>query len=307
MSIRIACAPSCWGVDDPQNPYLPSWKKVLLEAHLSGFKGIELGPYGYIPLDVEVVQAELAKNDLTIIVGTIFDDLVSVTNRESLRKQTHDICSFITRLPRDAKEADQRYATPYLTYMDYFHAERACTAGHPDTAPRLAPERYQDMLANIRMIAEIAWQEYGVRPVLHPHAGGYIEFADEIEQVLADVPSSLSGFVFDTGHLYYARMDPETWIRKYIDRIDYIHFKDVNKEIYDEMMKIEIDFFEACAKGVMCPIGSGVIDYAGINKALREIGYTGWVTVEQERDPRHADTSLRDVTRSFQYLKSVGY
>lgn len=307
MSIRIACAPSCWGIDDPKNPYLPKWQKVLYEAGQSGFRGIELGPYGYIPLNVEEVTAELQKNNLTVIVGTIFDDLVSTSNRDNLIKQTHDICSFITKLPRAPQEDDQRFATPYLTYMDYFHPERATTAGHPDTAPRLSPERYQDMLENIRTIATIAWNEYGVRPVLHPHAGGYIEFADEIEQVIADVPKDLSGFVFDTGHLYYAKMDPETWIRKYIDRIDYVHFKDVNQEIYDEMMKIEIDFFEACAKGVMCPIGSGVIDYAGINKALREIGYNGWVTVEQERDPRDSDTSLRDVTRSYQYLKSVGY
>lgn len=307
MSIRIACAPSCWGVDDPKNPFLPPWKRVLEEAHLSGFKGIELGPYGYMPLDVEAVRAELEKNDLSIIVGTIFDDLVSASNRENLLKQCHDICQFITQLPRDATEKDQRYATPYLTYMDYFHPERACTAGHPDTAPRLSPERYADLLGNIRAIAELAWTQYGVRPVLHPHAGGYIEFADEIKRAIADVPKDLSGFVFDTGHLYYAGMDPETWIRKYIDRIDYIHFKDVNQAIYDQMLKIEIDFFEACAKGVMCPIGSGVIDYGGINKALREIGYTGWVTVEQERDPRDADTSLRDVTRSYQYLKSVGY
>lgn len=307
MSIRIACAPSCWGIDDPKNPYLPSWKKVLYEAGQSGFRGIELGPYGYIPLNVEEVTAELQKNNLTVIVGTIFDDLVSVSNRENLIKQTHDICSFVTKLPRAGKEDDQRFATPYLTYMDYFHPERATTAGHPDKAPRLSPERYRDMLENIRIIATIAWNEYGVRPVLHPHAGGYIEFADEIEQVITDVPKELSGFVFDTGHLYYAQMDPETWIRRYIDRIDYIHFKDVNKQIYDELMQIEIDFFEGCAKGVMCPIGSGVIDYAGINKALREIGYNGWVTVEQERDPRDSDTSLRDVTASYEYLISVGY
>lgn len=307
MSIRIACAPSCWGVDDPKNPYLPSWQRVLEEAGKSGFTGIELGPYGFMPLDVDAVTAELKKNGLTIIVGTIFDDLVSASNRENLLKQTDDICSFITQLPRDEQEPGQRFATPYLTYMDYFHPERATTAGHPDTAPRLSPERYQDMLANIRAIAERAWTNYGVRPVLHPHAGGYIEFADEIEQVIADVPKELSGFVFDTGHLYYAGMDPETWIRRFIDRIDYIHFKDVDQAIYEDMLKIEIDFFEACAKGVMCPIGTGAIDYPGINKALREIGYTGWVTVEQERDPRNSDTSLRDVTQSFQYLKSVGY
>jgi inosose dehydratase len=112
MSIRIACAPSCWGVDDPKNPYLPSWKKVLAEAGQSGFKGIELGPYGYIPLDVELVRAELEKNGLTIIVGTIFDDLVSAANRENLLRQTRDICSFITKLPAMCRNPDSAIRHP---------------------------------------------------------------------------------------------------------------------------------------------------------------------------------------------------
>ena len=30
-------------------------------------------------------------------------------------------------------------------------------------------------------------------------------------------------------------------------------------------------------------------------------------TIEQERDPRNSDTSLRDVKASVDYLKSVGY
>ena len=41
--------------------------------------------------------------------------------------------------------------------------------------------------------------------------------------------------------------------------------------------------------------------------ALEEIGYSGYITIEQERDPRNSDTSLRDVKASVDYLKSVGY
>ena len=32
-----------------------------------------------------------------------------------------------------------------------------------------------------------------------------------------------------------------------------------------------------------------------------------YITIEQERDPRNSDTSLRDVKASVDYLKSVGY
>ena len=55
MSIKISSAPCCWGVDNVNNPYLPKWERVLEEASLAGYRGIELGPYGYIPLNAEVV------------------------------------------------------------------------------------------------------------------------------------------------------------------------------------------------------------------------------------------------------------
>ena len=57
----------------------------------------------------------------------------------------------------------------------------------------------------------------------------------------------------------------------------------------------------------MCPIGQGAIDYPAVRAFLAEQGYQGWITLEQERDPRQADTSLRDVSASLTYLKSVGF
>ena len=132
MSIKISGAPCCWGVDDPKNPYLPPWERVLNEASQAGYKGIELGPYGYIPMDIERVQTELDKNGLTIIAGTIFDDLVSESNFENLLNQVDDICSLITKLPPSPKEEGQKFPTPYLVIIDWGHDERDYNAGHPD-------------------------------------------------------------------------------------------------------------------------------------------------------------------------------
>lgn len=60
-----------------------------------------------------------------------------------------------------------------------------------------------------------------------------------------------------------------------------------------------IRFFVTCGKGVMCPIGQGIIDYKSINRLLKEIDYHGYITVEQKRDPRNCDSSLRDVSQSL--------
>jgi len=306
MTIKISGAPCCWGVDDPRNPYLPPWERVLSEASQAGYKGIELGPYGYIPMDINQVQAELAKNDLTIIAGTIFDDLLSASNLENLLKQVDDICSLITELPPAPQEKGQKFPTPYLTVMDWGHDERDYYAGHPEKAVRLSEKDWKQMMEHIRLISERA-KTYGVRAVIHPHAGGYIEFADEIIKVLEDIPYETAGLCLDTGHLYYAKMDPVEWLRKCADRLDYIHFKDIDLEVYNQVMGERIRFFDACGKGVMCPIGQGVIDYESIHKLLKEIDYHGYITIEQERDPRNSDTSLHDVKQSVDYLKSVGY
>ena len=88
------------------------------------------------------------------------------------------------------------------------HDERDYAAGHPDRAPRLDRETWDGMVANVHAIAQLAAERYGVRAVIHPHAGGYIEFDDELDRVAEDVPGEVVGLCLDTGHLDYSGMDP---------------------------------------------------------------------------------------------------
>lgn len=308
MEIRICGAPCCWGVDDPKNPYLPPWQRVLSEAAQAGYSAIELGPYGYLPIDVEAVSAELNKNGLAIVAGTIFHDLLDPENQESVLNAVDDICKLITdpKLPKLPMYEGQKFPTPYMTVMDWGHDERDYAAGHSDRSPRLNDEEWAAFMSNVRAVCERA-NKWGVRPVIHPHAGGYIEFSDEIEKVVRDIPYEVAGLCLDTGHLYYSDMDPVEYLTKYADRLDYVHFKDVDEKVYREVLGEHIRFFEGCGKGSMCPIGTGSLDYPAIHKCLEDIGYSGYITIEQERDPRNSDTSLRDVKESVDYLKSVGY
>ncbi|CUX55148.1 Putative sugar phosphate isomerase/epimerase IoIE [Agrobacterium fabrum str. J-07] len=307
MNITVTTAPCCWGVDDVRNPNLPPWELVFDEVKAAGYGGMELGPYGYVPLDTDLVSSALTSRGLYIVAGTIFNDLVASENRDSLLRQTDEICSLITRLPRPPKSAGQRFSAPYLTVMDWGHDERDYAAGHSDRAPRLDDAAWAGMMNNIRAISELARDKYGVRATIHPHAGGYIEFEDEIARLAADIPQEVAGFCLDTGHTWYAGMDPVETLRKYADRLDYVHFKDIDKAVFDRIMGEHIRFFEACGQGVMCPIGNGCIDYPAIRALLDELGYEGFITVEQERDPRNAGGSLADVKLSRDYLKSAGF
>ncbi|WP_447800803.1 TIM barrel protein [Pseudomonas kilonensis] len=306
MAIHICTAPCCWGVDDVKNPFLPPWRRVLGEAAKAGYRGIELGPYGYLPLDGTLVQA-LSEHDLQIVAGTIFDDLVNPANLPELLRQTHDICALLKQLPPMAQQSGQRHAGPYLVIIDWGHEARDYAAGHSDRAPRLDDARWNTMMAHIRAIADIAWHQYGIRAVIHPHAGGYIEFADELARLVDDIPDEVAGLCLDTGHLYYAGMDPVASLRTYAHRLDYLHFKDIDPVVFDQVLNEHIRFFAACARGVMCPIGRGVIDYPALHSLVHELGYVGCITVEQERDPRNAGSSLDDVAASRTYLARIGF
>ncbi len=307
MSIRISGAPCSWGVDDVRNPHLPPWTRVLTEAAQAGYTGIELGPYGYLPLDAQVVGAELRRHGLHVVAGTIFDDLVAASHLDALLRQADDICTLLKRLPPLPVLAGQAQPGPYLVLIDWGHPERDINAGHPDRAPRLGAADRARMLAHIEAIARLARDRHGVRSVVHPHAGGYIEFADEISALVAALPHASAGLCLDTGHLYFSKMDPARWLREHAARIDYVHFKDVDAQVYADVMAEPVRFFDACARGVMCPIGRGAIDYAQVRQALADIGYHGWITIEQERDPRHANASLADVQASLDHLKTLGF
>jgi inosose dehydratase len=307
LPVTITCAPCCWGVDDVSNPHLPYWERVLDEAAEAGFGGLELGPYGYMPLDVGRVGAALEARGLRIVAGTIFDDLVRPQNRNNLLRQVKEICSLVTALPPPKTHPGQRFAAPYLTVMDWGHDERDYAAGHSHRAPRLDPEAWVGMVANVRAIGELGRDRYGVRAVIHPHAGGYIEFEDELDRVAEDVPEEVAGLCLDTGHMDYSGMDPIATLRRYATRTDYIHFKDIDDAKYTDVMGRHIRFFDACAEGVMCPIGRGRIDYSGLQQLLTEIGYGGYITIEQERDPRNAGSVLADLAASRDFLRRAGF
>ncbi|MDW8848247.1 TIM barrel protein [Erwinia sp. MMLR14_017] len=300
----IANAPCSWGVDDPKNPFLPPWQKVLSEAQQAGYPGIELGPWGYLPTDPAALKQALANHNLSLIAGTIFDDLVSEANFENMRELAHNICANLQKVP--VSNAQSELPPPYLVIIDFGDAERARCAGQSARAKRLPEAEWQRMVSHIRALSAIA-REYGVRPVIHPHAGGFIEFGDEIDRIAADIPASEAGLCLDTGHLYYAGLDPVSWLRKYAVRLDYLHFKDVNRAVYKAAIAQQQDFFKACAAGVMCPLGTGDIDYPAVRALLAELNWQGWITIEQERDPRDVAGSLKDVTASLHYLRNIGF
>ncbi|SYV33425.1 putative epimerase/isomerase [Klebsiella pneumoniae] len=183
----IANAPCSWGVDDPKNPNLPAWATVLKEAAQAGYRSIELGPWGYLPTDPASLRAALEQHQLSLVAGTIFDDLVSEAHFPTLVALTHQICRNLSQVAAAEPIPGRPFQPPYLVIIDFGNPERARFAGRGALAPRLNDKDWQRMMEHIIALSTLAWQEYGVRAVIHPHAGGSIEFADEIERLANDI------------------------------------------------------------------------------------------------------------------------
>ncbi len=185
---------------------------MLKEAAQAGYRSIELGPWGYLPTDPSSLCAALEKHQLSLVAGTIFDDLVSEDHYPTLEALTHQICRNLSQVPTAAPIPGHPFQPPYLVIIDFGNPERARFAGRSALAPRLNDADWQRMMAHITALSTLA---AGVR-----RAGGYpsprrgcIEFADEIERLANAIPHDVAGLCLDTGHLYYAGMDPLTgWI-----------------------------------------------------------------------------------------------
>jgi inosose dehydratase len=114
------------------------------------------------------------------------------------------------------------------------------------------------------------------------------------------------GICIDTGHSAYAGIDPAAMIRRYGSRVRHMHFKDIDPAVREACLAGHVDFFAAVARQIFCPLGEGMVDFAGVRKALADIGYAGLIVVEQDVDPAGDASPADNAKASFRFLASAG-
>jgi inosose dehydratase len=281
--MRLATAPVSWGVDFADAAGNPPWRDVLDGIAASGLRGLELGPVGYLPEARDELAGELAARGLEAVGSFVFEPLHDPAQAAAVLATARRACAWIAA-------AGGRV----LVILDRVSPARAATAGHADRAPRLAPAAwagFRDRIAAVAAIADAA----GLDPVLHPHAGTYLEFADEIEPMLA---ATGLGLCLDTGHLAYAGLDPVAWAAR--PEVRHVHLKDFDPAL----VPAAGGFWEAVAAGAFRPIGAGRVDFGGVLAALHGAGYAGWATLEQDRRPGSGDP-IADVRRSVAHVSTI--
>lgn len=132
---------------------------------------------------------------------------------------------------------------------------------------------YEELMPCLEVAAEI-----GVPLLIEPEPGLLIERFDQYLEFVDRVDSPMVGLNFDVGHAYCVGEDPQDWVAKMAPHTRHYHFEDIApSRVHQHMVP-----------------GEGAIDFAVTLAAIRETGYTGWLTVELYPYINDPDKAARD-------------
>ena len=293
--IRIGNAPCSWGVEFAGDPRNPPWRRVLAEAAAAGYRGIELGPVGFMPEDPVELGDGLAENGLTLIGGVVFRPFHDPGKWDEVWDASVRTCKALVA-----------HGARHLVLIDSISPRRAPTAGRAAEAEQMGAEEWEGFVDRIRRVAALG-ADQGLTVGIHAHAAGFIDFEPELERLLEEVDEDLLKICFDTGHHSYAGFDPVAFMKRHVGRISYMHFKDIDPVVKARAVAARTGFYDACAEGIFCNLGKGDVDFPAVREILLDAGFEGWCTVEQDCDPAGPTSPVDDARANREYLASIGF
>lgn len=296
MTFPVGNAPCSWGVEFADDPRNPPWRQVLKDCAAAGYKGIELGPIGYMPEDPAELGEGLDEHGLTLIGGVLFRPFHDP-------QQWSDVLDAADRTAR----ALVAHGAKQMVLIDSISARRAPTAGRADEAEQMDPAEWTAFRDRIAAVARMGTETYGLTVSIHAHAGGFVDFEPELERLLDEIDDSVLKICFDTGHHSYAGFDPVAFVKRHVSRISYMHFKDIDPVVKADVVANRTDFYKACGQGIFCNLGQGDVDFPAVRQALIDGGFDGWCTVEQDCDPTLDVSPIDDARANRAYLQSIGF
>ncbi|WP_298260468.1 TIM barrel protein [uncultured Litoreibacter sp.] len=294
--IKIGNAPCSWGVEWADDPRNPNWRKVLQENADAGYTGIELGPVGFMPEDPTILGEALEEYGQELIGGVVFRPFHDAAQWDDVLDGAVRTCKALTA-----------HGAKHLVLIDSIAERRAPTAGRASEAVQMDKAEWTAFRDRITTIAKLGAEEYGLTVGIHAHAGGFMDFEPELDRLLSEVDENILKICFDTGHHSYAGFDPVAFMDRFIDRISYMHFKDIDPVVKAEVVKNRTDFYDACAQGIFCNLGDGDVDFPAVRAKLEAAGFNGWCTVEQDCDPEGDTSPIADAKLNRAYLQSIGF
>ncbi len=278
MSIRIGANPIGWSNDDLQEiGGSTPLETCLAEAKEAGAEGMEKGHK--LPNNGAALKDKLAEFGLAFVGGWYSTELLKRSALEEFEAAEFHIAM--------TKAAGASILIAAET-SNAIHGDRQRPLSE---RPRLAKGDWAAFGAKMTEFAKRLDGE-GLKLCYHHHMGTIIQSERDIDAFMAHTKPPVH-LLLDTGHARWGGADPAGLARAYRERIGHVHCKDVREDKMRQSNAEDWSFLDSilgqgAELGVYTVPGDGMIDYVAVFKALK--GYSGWVVLEAEQDPKKAPT-----------------
>jgi inosose dehydratase len=300
-TVFLANAPVSYGAFEITvgvDPHVPDPVALLDAVAQAGYVGVDLGPVGYLGTGTELAR-RLPERGLALAGGYLELPFSEPGRLEPALAELDALLDLFDAAP----EAPW---PPRPTLADAGSPQRAALPGRAALDPSVGLddagwERLADGLAR----AVRRCRERGYDPTFHHHTATYVEAEWEIDRLLS---VSDVGLCLDTGHLLLGRGDPVRAIREWGARINQVHLKDARNAVLEQIVAEAAPVQEIWRRRAFCALGEGNTPIGEVLAGLSEIGYTGWIVVEQDvlPDPGEPDRPAEEQRRNREYLRAYG-
>jgi inosose dehydratase len=290
--IQLGSAPDSWGVWFPDDPRQTPWERFLDELSRAGYEWLELGPYGYLPIDPSRLREEVARRGLKISGGTVGGALHRDEAWDADLAAARRVAALV-----------QAMGAHYVIYIPEGYRDQTGSLVQP---PTLDADAWKRLVSRASEMGRTLQGDYGVRLVFHPHADTHVETQEQVERFLDDTEPSAVSLCLDTGHISYCGGDNLALIEGFPDRIGYVHLKQVLPDVLAQVRSEELGFAAAVQRGAMCEPPNGIPDFEPLIAALRRLDTDLFAIVEQDLYPCDPDDPFPIADRTRAYLNSCG-
>ena len=273
MNVRIGINPITWTNDDfPELGGNTPLEVCLSETKQAGYAGTELG--GKFPRVSSQLKPIMQRHGLAVVSGW-YDGRC---DEKTVEAEMEAIMPHLQLL--------KDMGSKYVVYADTSRGRLGAIWAPISQRPALTAEEWPAYGRKITKLAE-RMAECGVCMAFHHHMGTIVETDAEVGLLMQHTGEAV-GLLYDTGHSSFSGGDPLQLVKKHVKRIVHVHCKDPRKAILEKARAEDMSFMDAVLAGIFTVPGDGSIDYAPILKTLADNGYSGWLVVEAEQDPKKA-------------------
>ncbi len=147
---------------------------------------------------------------------------------------------------------------------------------------KLDLDDYRKLGKHLTEIGKRVFNEYGIQLGYHNHMDSLGERRAEVDRIMDATDPKYVWLLPDIAHMHTAGADEVRFVRDYLTRLAFPHFKDVRiqqpagKTLDGSTVRAKYDFVE---------LGQGQVNVPGVFQIMKDYRYQGWIVIELDRPP----------------------